>query len=58
VEQFGMAGEKARSVLNAGANWNLFLKIPLIKNSPGLRKVELRISHPPTPGTLLLSYRT
>ncbi|GAI70504.1 unnamed protein product, partial [marine sediment metagenome] len=28
-----------------------------VKNRPGLRRVELRISHPPTPGTLLLSYK-
>jgi len=30
-----MAGEKARFVLNAGANWSLPLKMPLIKNKPG-----------------------
>jgi len=23
---------------------------PVLKNKPGLRKVELRVSHPPTPG--------
>jgi len=30
-----MAGEKARFVLNAGANWSLSLKILLIENRPG-----------------------
>jgi len=39
VEQFGMAGEQARFVLNVGANWSRSLKIALIKNSPGLCKV-------------------
>lgn len=40
-----------------GGKLELSLNIPLLKNRSGLRKVELRISHPPTPGTLLLSYK-
>jgi len=48
-----MAGEQARFVPNAGANWSLSLKIPLIKNRPGLRKVELRVFRNPDFGSQL-----
>lgn len=38
---YGWEAKKIQFARNAGANWNLSLKIPLIKNRPGLRKVEL-----------------
>ena len=50
-------GPVCRSKLIKIKDGMVILNIPLLKNRPDLHMVELRVSQPPTPGPLPLSYK-